>query len=98
MKCCGNIACALRWGVASIRVYSTRHGSPFMGKHFRCKEYTGGRSLFEAAIVKKVGFWLYKNLFVNFMCKLVLPHILLCKRVVIKLLWALFNYNFACFK
>ena len=41
MKCCGNIACALRWGVAFVGVYSTGHDSPFMGKHFRCREYTG---------------------------------------------------------
>ena len=85
MKCCVNIACALRWGVAFVGVYSTGHGSPFMGKHFRCKEYNGGRCSFEATIIKKSGLWLYKkNLFVNFMCKLVLPHNLLCKRVVIK--------------
>ena len=59
-----------------------------MGKYLRCKEYTGGQRSFEATIVKKAGLWLYKNLFVNFMCKLVLPHILLCKRVIIKPLWA----------
>ena len=40
----------------------------------------------------------YENIFVNFMCKLVLPCILLCKRVVIKPIWAIFNYNLACFK
>ena len=32
----------------------------------------------------------YENLFVNFMCKLVLPCFLLCKRVVIKPLWVFF--------
>ena len=58
------IACALRWGVAFVRVYSTVRGSPFMGKHFTCKEYTSGRRSLEAAIVKKVGLW-----FCNHFCK-----------------------------
>ena len=92
------IACALKWRVVSIGVYSTGCGSPFIGKHFRRKEHTGGRCSLEATIVKKTGLWLYKNLFVKFMCKLVLPCVLLCKRVVIKPLWAVFNYNLACLK
>ena len=92
------IGCALRWGVASIRVYFNGCGSPFMEKHFKCMEYTSGWRSLEAAIVKKAGLWVYKNIFVNLMCKLVLPCILLCKRVVIKPLWAVFNYNPACFK
>ena len=54
------IACALRWGVASVGRFSTRRGSPYMGKHFRCREYTGGRRSFEATIVKKAGLWLMK--------------------------------------
>ena len=32
------IACALRWGVASIKVYSIGRCSAYMGKHFRCRE------------------------------------------------------------
>ena len=54
------IACALRWGVASVGVYSTGCGSPYMVKHFRCREYTGGRRSFEAAILRKAGLWLIK--------------------------------------
>ena len=52
------IACALRWGVALVGVSSTGRGSPFMGKIFRCKVYTGGRRSFEVAIVKKANMWL----------------------------------------
>ena len=92
------IACALRWGVASVRVYSTRRDSLFMGKHFRFREYIGGRRSFETAIVTKAGLWLYKNTFVNFMCKLVLPCVLLCKSIVIKPIWHVFNYNIAYYK
>ena len=47
------IASAVRWGVASVGVYFTRRGSPYMGKHFRCRENTGGRLSFEASIVRK---------------------------------------------
>ena len=36
------IAYALRWGVASVRVYSSGRDSPYIGKHFRCREYIGG--------------------------------------------------------
>ena len=54
------IACALRWGVAFVGVYCTGRSSPNMGKHFRCKEYTGGRRSFEATIMKKTILWLMK--------------------------------------
>ena len=47
------IAGALRWGVASVGIFSTGHGSPFIGKHFRCKVYTGGRLSFGAERLKK---------------------------------------------
>ena len=30
-----NIACALRWGVASVGIFSTGRGSPYMGKIFQ---------------------------------------------------------------
>ena len=50
-----NIACALRWEVAFVRIFSTGRGSPYMGKYFKCRKYTGGRRSYEAAIVKKVG-------------------------------------------
>ena len=52
------IACALRWGVASVGIFSTGHGSPFMGKHFKCKVYTGRQLSFEAERLKKVDIWL----------------------------------------
>ena len=48
-----SIACALRWGVASVGVISTGRGSPYMGKYFRCGTDIGGRCSFEAVIVKK---------------------------------------------
>ena len=35
MKCCVNIAYALRWGVASIGIFSIGRGSPYMGKTFQ---------------------------------------------------------------
>ena len=58
---CVNIACALRWGVASVGIFSTRLGSPYMGKYFGCKKYTSGWCSCEAAIVKKVRLWLVKS-------------------------------------
>ena len=51
--------CALRWGVASVEVYSTGCvAHPLWEKHFRCKGYTGGRRSLKAAIVKKAELWL----------------------------------------
>ena len=47
------IACALRWGVASVRRFSTGRGSSYKGKYFRCGTDTDERLSFEAAIVKK---------------------------------------------
>ena len=52
------IACAIRWGVASVGSFSTRRGSPYKGKYFRCGTDTGGRCSFEAAIVKTIDIWL----------------------------------------
>ena len=72
---CVNIVCALRWGVASIEIFSTRRDSPYIGKYFKCKKYTSGRRSCDAQIVKKAGLWLVKS-FVNLMSKLVLPCIL----------------------
>ena len=43
-----SIACALKWGVASIGVISIGRGSPYMGKYFRRGTDTGGRLSFEA--------------------------------------------------
>ena len=31
MKCCVNIVCALRWGVAFVGIFSTGGGPPYMG-------------------------------------------------------------------
>ena len=55
-----NIACALRWEVAFVRIFSTGHGSPYMGKYFKCRKYTGGLRSYKAPIVKKAGLWLVK--------------------------------------
>ena len=52
------IACALRWGVASVGRFSTKRGSPYKGKYFKCGTDTGERRSFEAAIVKKAYMWL----------------------------------------
>ena len=38
-------------------IFPTGRGSPFMGKHFRCKMYTNERRSFEVAIVKKAKMW-----------------------------------------
>ena len=54
---CVNIACALRWGVASIGIFSTGSGSPYMGKHFKCRRYTDERCSFKAAQMKKADLW-----------------------------------------
>ena len=63
-----NIACAFKMGNSLYRILSTRHGSPFMGKHFRFKVYTGGQLSLGAAIVKKVELWLC-NIFVKVLGK-----------------------------
>ena len=53
------IACALRWGVASVGVYSIEHCSPRRGPPFMYRECAGRRRSLEAAIVKKAGLWLW---------------------------------------
>ena len=53
-----NIACGFRGGNSLCRSLSTERGSPFMGKHFRCKVYTDGRLSFEAERLNKVDLWL----------------------------------------
>ena len=52
------IACALRWGVASVGCFSTKRGSPYKGKYFKCGTDIDERRSFEAAIVKKSYMWL----------------------------------------
>ena len=37
-----SIACAFRCRVASVRSFSIRRGSPYMGQHFRCRADTSG--------------------------------------------------------
>ena len=56
--CCEsvNIACVLRYGVASVGIFSIGHGSPYRGKDFGCRKYTGGQSSCEVTIAKKVGY------------------------------------------
>ena len=53
-----SIACALRWGVASVGVISNGRGSPYIGKYFRCETDISGQRSFKAVIVKKVDMWL----------------------------------------
>ena len=60
------IACALRWGVASVRRFSTGRGSPYKGKYFRCRTDTDERLSSEASIVKKANMWLL----IFFFCKI----------------------------
>ena len=57
--CDMTIVCALRWGVASVGVYSIEIAHPVVGPPFKYKECTGKRCSLEAAIVKKVGLWLW---------------------------------------
>ena len=53
-----NIACALRWGVASIGITLLGLAYPIREKHFSCGTCTGGRFSFGATKVKKVDMWL----------------------------------------
>ena len=47
------------WGGNSLyRSLSTGRDSPFIGKHFRCRVYTGGRLSFRVERLKKVDLWL----------------------------------------
>ena len=91
------IACALKWGEASIGVYSIGHSSPFMGPHIRYKEYIDARHSLEVAVVKKDGLWLCIHFCKDAWSKLVLTCICV-KRIIIKFLWDYFKYNFLCFK
>ena len=58
-SCDMTIARALRWGVASVGVYSIGHSHPIVGPPFRYRECAGRRRSLEAAIVKKAGLWLW---------------------------------------
>ena len=53
-----NIACALRWGVASIRITLLGVAHPIQEKHFRCGSCASGRFSSKAARVKKADVWL----------------------------------------
>ena len=53
-----NIACALRWGVASIGITLLGVAHPIREKHFRCGTSGGERFPFGAARVKRVDMWL----------------------------------------
>ena len=59
-----NIACALRWGVASVGITLLGVAHPIREKHFRCETCVGGRLSSGAARVKKVDLWLY-----DYFCK-----------------------------
>ena len=53
-----NIACALRWGVASVGITLLGMAHPKWEKHFKCETCVGGRLSFGAARVKKANLWL----------------------------------------
>ena len=53
-----NIACALRWGVASVGITLLGVAQPIQEKHFRCETCTGGRFSSRTARVKKDDVWL----------------------------------------
>ena len=59
-----NIACALRWGVASVGITLLGVAHPILEKHFRYGTCFGGRLLSGAARVKKANLWLY-----DYFCK-----------------------------
>ena len=60
-----NIACALRWRVASVGITLLGVAHPIREKYFRCETCVGGRLSSEAARVKKADLWLY-----GYFCKI----------------------------
>ena len=53
-----NIACVLKWEVASVGITLLGMAHPIREKHFRCGACVGGQLLSGAARVKKVDLWL----------------------------------------
>ena len=53
-----NIACALRWGVVSVRITLLGMAHSIREKHFRCGTYAGGLFSSGAARVKKADAWI----------------------------------------
>ena len=80
------IACALKWGVASVGVYFTWCGSPCMGKTFKVQDVHRWTTLTRGAIEKKAGLWLCNHFCKDVWNEQVLACIFLYKSVVIKLL------------
>ena len=84
-----NIACALRWGVASVGITLLDVAHPIREKHFRCRIYTGEQLSFGTVRLKKPTCGFY-----NSFCKIFgtnyFWHVPLCKRVVIELIWTVF--------
>ena len=62
-----SIACALRWGVASVGITLLGVTHPIWEKHFRCEIYVGGRFSFKISRVKKPTCGFYNYFFVNFL-------------------------------
>ena len=60
-----NIACALRWGVASVEITLPGLAHPIQEKHFRCGTCVSGRLSSRAARVKKADL-----LFYDYFCKI----------------------------
>ena len=53
-----NIVCALRWGVASVGIFSLLGvAHPIWEKHFRCWIYADGQLASRVARVNKAGLW-----------------------------------------
>ena len=80
------IACALRYGVAYVGVYSTDITHPVVGPPFRYRECAGRRHSLEAAIVKKVGVVALVLTFVKYIRTNCFDICFCVKSIVIKLL------------
>ena len=61
-----NIACALRWGVASVEITLPGIAYPIQEKNFRSGTCVSGRLSFGAARVKKADLCLYDYFCKNF--------------------------------
>ena len=68
-------------GNSLCRSLSTGHGSPFMGKHFKCRVYTGGRLSFGGREVEESRLVAGIVLLVRLWKELVLAYACVCNRV-----------------
>ena len=53
-----SIACALKWGVTSVKITLLGMVHPIWENHFRCGMCVGGRLLCGVARMKKADMWL----------------------------------------